>query len=365
MSHFSVLVIGENIEAALQPFHEFECTGTSDRYVVDVDETDEYRKQYADRTESRLRAPDGELFSPYDNHFYRDPTDEEKKKIGPFTGSGVGNGLSWLSQDWGDGKGYRAKIRFAPEGYEPVEVPTREMMSFRDWVEVHTERKIVQPGEEPDVNATHKYGYIRVDAAGEVVQIIDRTNPNKKWDWWTIGGCYSGRLLLKSGAKADQASAGEVDWEGMLAEKARVAGETFDKIKATVGDREVLTWAQVHARAQAGELTWDAARDLYNGQQILNELYESGAIGRWGGAEDLSQVLSAPSREEYVDRYSKTMGTLWAMLYDGKWYERGEMGWFGMSDTTDESLADYATTFWATVRALPADTVVTCVDCHI
>ena len=47
MSHFAVLVITEQepiddvLSAALQPFHEYECTGIDDKYVVDVDVTDE------------------------------------------------------------------------------------------------------------------------------------------------------------------------------------------------------------------------------------------------------------------------------------------------------------------------------------
>lgn len=41
MSHFSVLVIGDDIEKQLAPYHEFECTGLDDQYVVDVDITEE------------------------------------------------------------------------------------------------------------------------------------------------------------------------------------------------------------------------------------------------------------------------------------------------------------------------------------
>ena len=41
MSHFVVLVVGNDIEKQLQPFHEFECTGIDDEYVQDVDITDE------------------------------------------------------------------------------------------------------------------------------------------------------------------------------------------------------------------------------------------------------------------------------------------------------------------------------------
>lgn len=40
MSHFTCLVVSqspEGVDAALQPFHEYECTGTRDQYVVEVE----------------------------------------------------------------------------------------------------------------------------------------------------------------------------------------------------------------------------------------------------------------------------------------------------------------------------------------
>lgn len=41
MSHFSVLVIGDNPETQLAPYHEFESTGMDNIYVQDVDITEE------------------------------------------------------------------------------------------------------------------------------------------------------------------------------------------------------------------------------------------------------------------------------------------------------------------------------------
>jgi len=46
MSHFPVIVIGDNIESQLQPYHEYECTGIDDEYVVDVDVTDKAKKEF-------------------------------------------------------------------------------------------------------------------------------------------------------------------------------------------------------------------------------------------------------------------------------------------------------------------------------
>ncbi|ELP2194011.1 hypothetical protein VZ50_003714 [Salmonella enterica subsp. enterica serovar Champaign] len=41
MSHFTVLVIGNNPEQSLAPYHEFECTCTDDQYVQEIDITSE------------------------------------------------------------------------------------------------------------------------------------------------------------------------------------------------------------------------------------------------------------------------------------------------------------------------------------
>ncbi len=48
MSHFTVMVIGKDIEKQLQPFHEFECTGENDEFVQDVDVTEECREHGLD-----------------------------------------------------------------------------------------------------------------------------------------------------------------------------------------------------------------------------------------------------------------------------------------------------------------------------
>lgn len=42
MTHFSVLIIGDNPEGQLAPYHQYECTGINDEYVKDVDCTSEF-----------------------------------------------------------------------------------------------------------------------------------------------------------------------------------------------------------------------------------------------------------------------------------------------------------------------------------
>jgi hypothetical protein len=52
------------------------------------------------------------------------------------------------------------------------------------------------------------------------------------------------------------------------------------------------------------------------------------------------------------------------VLKDGKWAERGEMGWFGMvSNEQDKNAWDQQ--FNDMLDALPDDTLITICDCHI
>lgn len=43
--HFMVLVAGNDPEKSLAPFHEYECTGNDDEFVIDVDVTDEVNEK--------------------------------------------------------------------------------------------------------------------------------------------------------------------------------------------------------------------------------------------------------------------------------------------------------------------------------
>ena len=53
MSHFTVLVIGEEPELQLAPYHEFECTGEVDEYVQSIDKLDEATESFANSTTTR------------------------------------------------------------------------------------------------------------------------------------------------------------------------------------------------------------------------------------------------------------------------------------------------------------------------
>lgn len=390
MSHFSVIVIGPDIEAQLQPYHEFECTGTNDQYIVEVDITEQLRADYETGTRTMYNMPDGCRVGWGDDRLYRNPTDEERKLIGTIAGTGCGHGLSWSSRDWGDGKGYRTKIHDpASFGAVEVELPYREVMTFLAYVEYERgEQVVVRPGETPDTEGSAKYGYVRVDEHGNVVQVIDRTNPNAKWDYWRIGGRWRGMLRVKPGATntllsdepwevrmdredgrkiepptgVDQCRRGDLDLDAVRVAAFDEAHTTFNKWERLIAEHgRAQSWAEIREQ-HAGNI--DAARATYRAQPLIQHADKSEKEGGMGFTMRCWVEELGYDRDAYWQRCVLREIVPYAVVKDGKWFARGEMGWWGVShDETDED--QWCKQFHALLADLPPDTMLTVVDCHI
>ena len=375
MSPFAIFVIGDNVEQQLQPFHEFECTGTNDQYVQDQDETEEKRSEYNEGTRSMVRLADGTLISAYDDACYRYPTEEESKKIGPIAGSGWSGpaGIQYTSKDWGDGKGYQTKVHQIPEGGQEADMPYSEVMTFRQYIEDYSEIKTVPHGQQPDINDAHKYGYATLTAEGEVDKVIRRTNPEKKWDWWVVGGRWSGFLKLKPGAhgeagrkgvigscaddgpgRADATTKGAIDFEGMRDEAGKKAAERWDQAAAAHCGQSWEPWSVIGPRTGYD----DVARKTYNEQpavQALRKVFNN-------PFHDIDQYLTP--RDQFIQQARDSATVLYAFVKDGQWVGKGEMGWFGMS-SGDADQGEWSRKVNEMLDALPDDTPITVVDCHI
>lgn len=359
MSHFTVLVVGEpgkSLEEQLAPFHEFECTGENDEYVQDVDITDKIRQSYETDTVFRLRDPEGRLHDPWDDRFYREVAPEGYDRPNP---------------------GYTsdARERFVPEGWEEVKPIAKDAISLIEYINESCEYAATQ---EPDIEGGDMFGYILTDADGVVVKVIHRTNPNAQWDWWQVGGRWSGFFRLKPGVKgelgerepfgfaslgedlragyADTAKKGDIDFDAMRDEAGAEAGQRYDSIHAVVAGRELPNWNKV--RAKHGDDTQAASKE-YNIDPVVVDLRKAEL---WNFMMSLEQYEA--SREVYVQRARNKAGQTFAILKDGQWYQRGEMGWWGMAtDKMDEDA--WFQKVSELIDGLPDDTVLSLVDCHI
>ena len=332
MSHFSVMVVTktqeyEELEDALQPFHEYECTGTKDQYVVFQDCHDEVLRDWETMTSTAYRSPDGKVYDGYEDVFYREPTIEQEKTVG--MGIGCGNGISWTSKDWGDGRGYRAKVRFVPHGFEEFE------------------RQVSERYETMEQFADKYHGYNIIEN-GRIGRYI---NPNKKWDWWVVGGWWSDWLQLKDGTKVDSAAKGNIDFDAMIHEAKTEAGKKYDEVHKVVAGRTWLSWEECKA---AKNRNIKAAREMYLDQPVIKDLLK---LNVW---LDHDEFLA--TRDAYIAKKGKAAIVPFALLVDGKWMERGNMGFWAF--VSDEN-PDWDTEFAEILKDISDEMFITIVDCHI
>lgn len=282
MSHFMVFVAGADVREALAPYHEYECTGLRDKYVQEIDHTEQVCEDI------KAGKPLSECLSCADVPYNVYSTEEEARK------------------------------------------------------------------------QNDDYGFCVV-SDGVVKKAVQFTNPNYKWDWWVVGGRYSSRLLLKDGRQVDSATKAEIDFEGLEHTHLEMFREQYDSVREALGEdilRELqsLTDDQIRVRVDAGELPPRAAGNhvtMSNGFKMFN---------RFDHGEIISIVRM--EREDYAQVRVVGAWAPYALVTNDGWLSRGSMGWFGIScDEID--YVEYLRRVRSTIEALPDDTLITVVDCHI
>lgn len=158
MSHFSVLVrlpgsvreedFEDHIAKLMLPYKESGCSDDDSpelaQYLEFTDTEDEHRVDYTLKSAAMVRLADGTEWSAYDNRFKNPNFFADPRYIYPADA-----------------------VQFEKQHMEAY-------ATFSQYMDEYC-------GEKPD-EKTGRYGYWQ--------------NPNKKWDWWTIGGRWTGKLLI-------------------------------------------------------------------------------------------------------------------------------------------------------------------------
>jgi hypothetical protein len=353
MSHFLVIVTGDNVDAQLAPFHEVECTGDM-THAQEVDITVEALAKYEVSTKRRIKGPDGTLHSPYNEkgeykeEFSQPETDTVLGKLG------------------------RREL-FIPEGYEEVRVPTPTVCSFEQFVEDYYGIKVLSPDQPLDREGIHQFGYAKVVNDGtpsKTVTVIDITNPNAKWDWYQVGGRFDGFFRLKGETvRTNRARLHEVDFETKRREAEDKVRQRWSLAQLLIAGRTWTPWKQIIADAPENpdQAYLDAARKRYHDQQVVKDFKQREEF-IW---DDIDEFYIPPDKTPYGVLYAlisearREACVPFAILHEGKWHERGRMGWW--AHVRDETMSrsewlDYANKFF---EELDPNTWVTAVDCHI
>lgn len=382
MSHFTCMVVlderptkeNQLLEKALQPFHEFECTGTNDEYVQEIDKLPEAREAFEKATAVLiLQRPDGTKFHPFNDS---------------------GNWVDEVRPFYVEVEGKFNKQLVLPEGWQELrDEPAKEWQDFAAWCKGEYGGELIVGNAEPDKDGAHKYGWCRV-VDGEVAELIDRTNPNKKWDWWVIGGRWKGLLSVKDdndaiygqtglmGSHADLAGAdgcavANLDFQAMKTKQQDMRrNSVFETIKdAGISyDDALKTWLAFIDAKPADFEAFEAQRgnedgikayaawiDAMTDDHPVKVFYRGPLSNCWGGwGAGIPETCRDP--KAWIEEAPAI--SCYAMLIDGEWNDRGEMGWFGISSGEDEA-RDWDSEFSAKLESLAPEKWVVVVDCHI
>lgn len=318
MAHFPVLVITperpnpERLRAIMAPYRCFEVSGLNDEYVQTFDRLEEVRTTYESSPITRYRSPqDGGLYDP--SIYWELPLEIRKE-------------------------------------YEEVHLPAPEAISFLEFVqEFYDHLPILEEGEDPDTEGDHKWGWVR-SRGGEVTELVKRTNPNAKWDWYRIGGRWQDFYLLKNGRRFCLAQKGAIDFEKMREGARNKVGREWDIIRPIIEPYiEDFKPKEVFLKAYTRD-EWEA----YFDQPLFKALEKRGEEDEEVACFQLNIEPFLLDRDTCVEREGYYETCVLTYIKDGIWHERDI-----------EKDIDWCYDFNTMLENVPDDHWLTIIDCHI
>ena len=172
-------------------------------------------------------------------------------------------------------------------------------------------------------------------------------NPKSKWDWYQLGGRWTGTLKLKENAEVIKES--EPSWATGWKEN----------------EKGYTDFAQVK------DIDWSPNyTDLEHHKRFWEVVVEGSSLKENEKEEDYRSFYN---KSFYLEKYGtidnyieeKCNVTTYAILNHGEWIEAGQMGWFGCSDATKDGYAVYRQVYKDIIKNLNPEDYIAIVDCHI
>lgn len=286
--HFLVAVVtypGHRWQDLLAPY---DALTKNEEYGEFVDKTEELKKYFNNVKYERIKGPDGELYSTIDRKF------KVKKK---------------------DEHGQVQCRYIYPAGYEKVNVPVSEIHgSFDKFIE---SCNLVKTND-------GRFGRIN--------------NPNKRFDWYEMGGRWPGELILKKGIKSGQ--------RGTASE---IASSEFKKSAYQPIDGQLVA-----DQAEIKDIDWEKMKEIQTA--IANE--------NWIRMQDKSiqnresMYTYEITKEEYI-KLNTYFNTIAVITPDGKWVsEENYKEYLGQDANWEDGL------YKNFLENLDPECTVSLIDCH-
>jgi|694.fasta_scaffold00015_55 hypothetical protein len=295
MSHFAVLVIGDNVEEQLAKYDE----------SIEM-------PRYVKHTKEELIVEEKQSIEEYKNGTYAQYLADPVKYAENVNNE---NHLKYVSEEF------------------PKKLEMNDEEIYQQAIKYYEEEYLGPDGE-----------------------VYSTYNPDSKWDWYEVGGRYAGRIAVKDGVEIDEPN---FSWGWQEEDKEKVIAEGYKTDSAYVGD---IDFSKMHR-----------TEEDYNEALRYWELIVEGAKPK--NEDETNQVKwNWYKPEYYTERYKdketyakcNSSFSMWAVVKDGVWYEKGQMGWWAMSNETHDEALDWEMNFYDRfIKDLPEDTLITVVDCHI
>ena len=317
MSHYTVLVIGDNPEEQLAPFDENSEVEEYARDVVDEEDKRNFLEFYK-KKEAAKDLPEGE------------PTPNVSFDIEEFAQYYAKYGDDWNSNNW----------RIDSEGV---------------WQEYST------------YNPESKWDWYQL--GGRWVNSFKLKEGAKG---------LTGSPSLISAEKveagyADRARKDAIDWEGMRLEAFENAAKRYNAFEEMVEDREhekAISLAE-HMSARwnlnlyPNEKYPTKPQDDYSSErEFVEAMWRDKCAITFGIIELLGKQRTIPTREKYLSDIIPF--STYAVLKEGEWHAPGRMLMFGQSTESEQESDEFHSKFFETwIEPLPEDTLLSVYDCHI
>lgn len=344
MSHFTVLLTNaptsDEMDNQLLPF----CEDTSvlpKACLHFEDTTDAYLQEYETGGKTFIMAPNGEEFSAWEILAKTDTGYE----VSPGFESSSKRADAWKEEE---------------EGWsERFELFSNSYSTFEEFCEEYH-------GEKP--NSEGRYGYT--------------SNTNAKWDWYCLGGRWRGYFQAKPGHTGVVGDAGvfdneasqngydwiekeSIDFSGMMEKASSEATQNYLLYKDLIAIHGVPR-SSSSVLDEVGEENPNQFREIFWQQPIVLAMQEKKLLDHFCSSDRVDSFGTGSDEEQeyYVETARLSSVIPYAILHEGQWYQRGEMGWFGCSNN-EMTQGEWVRKAWSILESLPQDSRLALMDCHI
>ena len=242
--------------------------------------------------------------------------------------------------------------------------PYNENLEVEPYLKLTNNEVIAKAKEEYDDNYSEKelikkyaedYGYIILDDG-----LYSTYNPNSKWDWYEIGGRFSGKLELTEAGRINAANEIEKKYHTDIDMKNLREDSNYMK-HVDSAPLKFVKWTNSLTFLEKEKIRrwWEI--NIYDAP--LKEGEEKDKYFFYN-----PEYYKRRYKDAETDIKTQEMITFYAVITpDGAWYAPAEMGWWGCSLGEPEDELQWDLEFYDRFIKpnLDSDLICTVVDCHI